>query len=78
MPKWKVHTPNLMREVLQNPGTGMLTQPINILARLLGQVAERAIELNDPELNQLMLRLALYEQGDPTSPAYQPNLIKED
>lgn len=65
--KWKVHTPNLLREVLHNPGTAMLVVPLNIFGRILAEVAERAIEIDDPKLNILMLRLALYEQGDPTT-----------
>lgn len=62
---WKVHTPSLLREVLSNPGTAILSQPINIFGRLLAQVAERAAALDDPELNILMMRLTLYEQADP-------------
>lgn len=63
--EWKVHTANLFQEVLNNHGTGVLTQPFRILGSLLAQVAERAIELDDPKLNILMLRLTLYEQADP-------------
>jgi hypothetical protein len=40
---------------------GILKIPINIFKDLLAEVAQRATELNDPELNILMLRLALYE-----------------
>lgn len=63
--EWKVHTPNLLREVLQNPGTSILAVPLSIFGRLLAEVAERAIALDDPKLNILMLRLTLYDQGDP-------------
>lgn len=61
---WKCHTPNLLREVLNNPGTEMLRMPLNIFGRLLAEVAERASEINDPALNLLMLRLTLYDAGD--------------
>jgi hypothetical protein len=63
--EWKVHTASLLSEVLNNKGAAILAQPLNIFGRLLAQVAERAAELDDPELNILMLRLTLYEQGDP-------------
>lgn len=64
-PSWKVHTPNLLQEVLNNQGAGVLRQPMTILSRLLAQVAERASEINDPALNMLMLRLTLYDAADP-------------
>lgn len=62
---WKVHTPNLLKEALSNHGAEMLRTPLRIFADILYAVAERASELNDPELNTLMLRLTLYEAGDP-------------
>ena len=40
---------------------GVLKIPLNIFKNILGEVAERAIQLNDPQLNILMLKLALYE-----------------
>jgi len=40
---------------------GVLKVPLNIFQNLLGQVAQRAIEINDKELNKLMIRLALYD-----------------
>jgi hypothetical protein len=62
---WKVHVPNLLREILNNPTTAVLAQPLNIFGNLLAQVASRAIEMDDPALNILMLRLTLYDQADP-------------
>jgi len=68
---WCVNTVSLLREIGENnPTMGIMKQPINIFGRILSEVAERAIELNDPKLNQLMCRLALYEQSDPYSPNY--------
>lgn len=61
---WKVHTPNLIRETLNNKGSEALRTPLTIFGRLLADVAERAAELDDPALNLLMLRLTLYDQGD--------------
>lgn len=68
---WKVYTPGLLNEVLSNPGAGILSQPMRIFADLLGQVAARAIELDDPQLNLLMMRLALYDQADPTKHSFK-------
>lgn len=56
-----VNTPDLIERVFDNPGSSILKIPFNTFKMLLGMVAQRAIELNDPELNILMLRLALYE-----------------
>jgi hypothetical protein len=69
-----VHTVHLLDEVLNNPGTHMLRMPLIIFRGILADVAQRAIELNDPKLNQLMCRLTLYEQADPESPLYRPEL----
>lgn len=68
---WKVHTPALLKEVLRNPGAGILAQPMRIFGDLLGQVAARAIELDDPKLNILMMRLALYDQADPEKHSFE-------
>lgn len=62
--EWKCHTPNLLNEILSNNGTGALQKPLNIFGKLLAEVAERAAKIDDPELNLLMLRLTLYDQGD--------------
>lgn len=77
-PEWKVHTTHLLQEIVINPNMWALRTPVLIFRQLLAAVATRAIELDDPELNRLMLRLALYEQGDPTSPAYDPSLLREE
>ena len=62
--KWRVHTTNLLHEIADcglSPRMGIYFQPLNIFKNLLAEVAQRATELNDPELNILMLRLTLYE-----------------
>jgi hypothetical protein len=76
-PKWKVHTPNLLKEILTNPSCAALVVPIRIFGDLLGKVAARAIALEDPELNRLMMRLTLYEQADPESPGFDRKLFEE-
>lgn len=74
---WKVNTPGLLEEILVNNETRFLKVPINIFQNILGQVAERAIKINDPELNLLMCRLALYEQANPYSKDYDKDIFEK-
>jgi len=74
---WKVHTHNLLQEILNNPGTGILTQPLIILASILSEVGKRASELNDPQLNALMCRLTIYSIADPASPEYDIETVRK-
>lgn len=76
--KWKCHLPNLLNEVLNsNPRMGIFSQPFNITGKILGEVAERASQLNDPIMNELMCRLTLYEIADPTSKEYDKTKLEE-
>ena len=72
--RWKVNTPQLLKEIMSNNGMSILYAPINIYKDLLAELAERAIELNDPKLNALMCRMALYEVSDPYSKEYDAEL----
>jgi hypothetical protein len=74
---WKVNTVGLLKEILINPGTSILKTPVNIYGRILAQVAERASELNDPIMNGLMCRLAMYEISDPNSKEYDQKLLDD-
>jgi len=65
--KWRVNTPQLLEESLVNKGSWALKTPFTILQHILSEVARRAIELNDKELNKLMIRLSLYEISNPKS-----------
>ena len=67
---WKCHTPNLLNEILNNNGMAIFEKPLNIFGKMLAQVADRAVEINDLELNKLMIRLSLYESADPSSNNY--------
>lgn len=61
---FNVSTVDLLNEVVNcalPPNMGVLKIPLNIFKNLLCQVAERAIEIDDPQLNVLMLKLGLYE-----------------
>lgn len=60
--KWKVNTPGLLQEIGLNQSLSILKIPLNIFQNLLAQVAIRALEINDKELNDLMYRLALHEK----------------
>lgn len=77
--EWKLHTPNLLRETINcNPTAAILYRPLQLLGQLLHEVAERAAELNDPELNHLMCKLTLYEVADPENKeAYNRDIVKE-
>lgn len=68
---WKIQTANLLNEMVNNNDKmAIFSQPVHILGVLLGQVADRAGQLNDKELNKLMLRLGLYEEANPESKNY--------
>lgn len=67
---FRVHTPNLLDELLKCSKLGVMTRPVQILGHLLACVAVRSIELDDPILNGLMCDLTLYAQADPHEAAY--------
>jgi hypothetical protein len=66
--EFKVNTPQLIKEIFEcypNGQGDIFRIPFNVLQALLAQVASRASELNDPVLNALMCRMALYGESDP-------------
>lgn len=73
--EWKVHLPNLLREVLENPTCAILAMPLSITGHLLHELADVAREIDDPRLHRMMLRLTLYEQADPASPHFNADAI---
>lgn len=73
---WKVHTPNLLAEILEGSGVAIYERPLQLLARLLEQVGERAATLHDPHLNALMCQLTLYTIADPEQDDYDPTLVQ--
>jgi hypothetical protein len=75
--EWTIHTPNLLKEIAQNPDCAILSTPLNLFRRILGRVADRAIELNDDLLNALMIRLTLYSVADPDSPDYDRAIVEK-
>lgn len=75
--QWRVHTPNLLREILNNPSTGALAIPLTIFKDIIEELAGIAIKLNDPKLNAIMCRLTLFEQADPLSKEYNQEAIRK-
>ena len=74
--KWRVNTVGLLTEIIEhNPSLNVLHKPINIFKDILGEVAQRATEINDPKLNCLMIRLSLYDVSDPNNPEYNYEFI---
>jgi len=73
---WKVHVVDLFKEISANfKNDPQIRIPLQIIQNLLAQVAQRAIELNDPQLNKLMIRLTLYSIADPHSPDYDSEAV---
>lgn len=58
---WKVDLPRLLKEIAECSKKTSYPVTFTILTRVLGILAERAIEINDPALNIIMLNLGLYE-----------------
>ena len=58
--QFDANLPGLLDEVLNNNGTGILRVPIMITKGILAELATLAIEIDDPRLHKLMLRLGLY------------------
>lgn len=58
---FRIDTPQVLREVLNNQGMAIMKIPMNELQRWLQILSQRATELNDPELNIIMLSMNLYE-----------------
>lgn len=58
---FKVDMPRLLKEIAECSKSTPYPVTFTILTRVLGVLAERAIEIDDPALNIIMLRLGLYE-----------------
>lgn len=58
---WKVDLPRLLKEISECSKSTPYPVTFAILARVLGILTERAIEINDPALNIIMMNLGLYE-----------------
>lgn len=58
---WKVDLPRLLKEIAECSKSTPYPVTFKILASALGILAERAIEIDDPALNIIMMNLGLYE-----------------
>lgn len=77
---FRCNTPALLKEIVENalrPNQGILKRPLQIFVQYLEQIAERSLQLNDPVLNKLMCDLALYEEADQYSKAYNAAMVKQ-
>lgn len=58
---WKVDLPRLLKEISECSKSTTYPVTFTILSRVLEILAERAIEIDDPALNIIMMNLGLYE-----------------
>lgn len=58
---WKVDLPKFLKEISECSTNVPYAASFQILAQVLKVLTERAIEINDPALNIIMLRLGLYD-----------------
>lgn len=58
---WKVDLPKFLKEISECSTNVPYAASFRILAQVLNVLTERAIEINDPALNIIMLRLGLYD-----------------
>ena len=73
-----VNTKGLIEEIMNsNEHTWILKIPLMTLYDLLRQVAFRCSEINDPRLNELMLRLNMYEMSNEDRVKMIRQMIKE-
>ena len=59
--QFDIDLPAFLKEVIENSRQRMYAPAWNILRNHLVSLTARAIELNDPILNVIMLRMNLYE-----------------
>ena len=58
---WKVDLPKFLKEISECSINVPYAASFRILAQVLNVLTERVIEINDPALNIIMLRLGLYD-----------------
>lgn len=58
---WKADLPRFLKEISECSTNVPYAASFRILAQVLNVLTERAIEIDDPALNIIMLRLGLYE-----------------
>lgn len=68
---FKVHLPNLLNEVMNNPGTGILMQPMIITKSILGEMAQDALKSGNMRWVAYCGRLGLYEACIPEAEGFE-------
>ena len=58
---WNVDLPAFLKEIVECSSNTPYAITFKILAQVLNVLIERAIEINDPALNIIMMNLGLYE-----------------
>ena len=58
---WKVDLPAFLKEIVECSPNTHYAITFKILAQVLNVLIERAIEINDPALNIIMMNIGLYE-----------------
>ena len=58
---WKADLPAFLKEVCECTNNGAYAITFNLIYNILTILTQRAIELNDPALNIIMINLGLYE-----------------
>ena len=74
---WKADLPNWLREIKECSQNTPYAMTFTLVARILGILAQRAIEINDPALNIIMLHLSLYD-GSHTKEAQEQIAIQRE
>lgn len=58
---WKFDLPSFLKEIAECSKSIPYPKTFTILTQVLNVLTERAIEIDDPALNIIMIRLGLYE-----------------
>jgi hypothetical protein len=78
--EWRIHTPNFLKELADcglDKKMGILKVPLNefrIKLILLSQIAQ---EIDDPRLHLWCCQMTLYDQADPESKDYDPEIFNK-
>lgn len=78
---FRCYVPGLMEELMETiPYTkdfDILKIPLSIFSTELNKVARRCAEVNDPQLNELMINMGMYDEANPRSENYDPEKCKK-
>ena len=74
---WKADLPNWLLEIKECSQNTPYAMTFTLVARILEVLAQRAIEINDPALNIIMLHLSLYDGSHTKEAQEQINIQRE-